>query len=144
MGKCVKLLNCGIIKSIVNQLGDIMDRINFIEHNNVRILDLDFSDVSKKEIIGLLSRASELILKEEENSVLVLTRIRNTCFDKYASEHFEYISEKDRNFVVKSAMYDANENQKILIDGVGSLTGRQFRVFNNRQEALEWLVEDMH
>jgi len=141
--KCVKLPNCGIIKSIVIHVGDFMDRVNFIEYKNVKILDLDFSGASKKEVIGLLSEASELIINEEENSVFVLTNVKDVLFDKYAAEHFEYISNKDRNFVVKSAMYEVNENQKLLIEGIGSLTGRRFMVFDSRDEALKWLMEDL-
>lgn len=117
-----------------------MGSFKFIEHDGKKILDFDFSNADKNEIVHLLTKANELISKEPPYSVRIITNIQDVQFDVNASDHFSYIAEKNKIHIKASAIYGVNQNQMMLIKGVGDLIDRKFNLFTTRKEAIDWII----
>lgn len=118
-----------------------MGCIHFTNYKGVRILEQAFCGADKEELIYLLSESKKHIEKEPLKSVLVLTNIECVHFDIKALDHFELIAAQNRDYVKASAVYGVNDRHIVAIESIGEFTRREFKIFSNREDALEWLID---
>ena len=121
-----------------------MDRVELINHNGKEIVALDFSNVNvnEKEIMKIsVEKAKGIIASKPQKSVLVLTNLTNTGFDLEVSGIMKEYANHNTPYVKASALVGVSGLQKIILNAVKKLTGREYYLFDKKEEALDWLVK---
>lgn len=80
-----------------------MSVIEFIEHEGVRILRIDFSRCETEAYLGRIELAARTIRAEPEYSVLTLTILRETEYNQTIVEQMKAYVAGNRPYVVAGA-----------------------------------------
>lgn len=116
-----------------------MDRFRWEALNGKKILHQDFSNLGKDDVITLLEQSHKEIQENGTKGIYVITNLKSINFDRNTTKTFETISEKNKSYVKASAIFGVGTWQRVAIEAVGKLTGREFTIFKTEEEALKWL-----
>ncbi len=117
-----------------------MDRIQFITHQNQRILLVDCTDFSVAEVSKIADELPAFVTREPKNSILLLADFTGAHFDKESVEHIKVAAVFDRPHL-KRAAWVLNENlPKALFDSIRTFSQRNIAIFHSRADALDYLV----
>jgi len=121
-----------------------MDRVSFIQHRGQKVLLLDYSNLSdEREMLAMIERRMLLVSEQEPDSLLVLTDVTGTRFPHSAVEKAKQAAVLDRPFVKRAAIVGAESDRaKLLIDAMKTFSLREWKTFDTRPEALDWLVTE--
>ncbi len=116
------------------------DRIQWVTHKGKRIFYTDFSNLKSEQSIQMLAEVDIVIRKEPIGSVLMLGNYENspfsmntlTAFNKYTPEHQKYLK--------ANSMVGIKGLTKVMFDGASKFLKTEFRIFNTKEEALDWLA----
>ncbi|MBI1795295.1 MAG: STAS/SEC14 domain-containing protein [Chloroflexi bacterium] len=116
----------------------------WIEHNGKKILYQDFSSLfyNAQAVKDELAAVQEVVLKEPENSVLVISNFKDTQIGADLMGTLNEASEKTKNRVRKTAVLGVTGFKRTLGDMLSRLTGQPLKYFENEEEAKNWLTED--
>ncbi|PKN95284.1 MAG: hypothetical protein CVU44_00975 [Chloroflexi bacterium HGW-Chloroflexi-6] len=120
-------------------------RSKWIEHQGKQIffqdfsgIDLDKSDIIKDELVNV----QKIVTSQPEDSILILADFRGTTISKNLMDVMQASSSKTKKFVHKTAVLGVTGTKRILANMLMSLTGQKLSIFENEEEAKEWLVQD--
>lgn len=117
-----------------------MDRVQFVTHQNQRILLVDCSGYTTEEVARMADQLPTFVTHEPPNSVLLLADFTNAKFDKDSVEHIKIAAVFDRPHV-KRAAWVTNENlPKALFDSIRAFSQRDIAIFHTREEAFSYLI----
>ena len=117
------------------------ERVVFIEHKGKEILCLNLSDCPSEVYLETIEYAKSVIRSKPENSLLVLTLISNPeNIQPEIFHNLRYFVKHNKPHVKASAVIGANGVQKMLIDSLQQSTGRTFGLFEDEEEAKDWLI----
>ncbi|MBI1854837.1 MAG: STAS/SEC14 domain-containing protein [Chloroflexi bacterium] len=116
----------------------------WIEHNGKKIFYQDFSSLfyNAQAVKDELAAVQEVVLKEPENSVLVISNFKDTQIGADLMGTLNEASEKTKNRVRKTAVLGVTGFKRTLGDMLSRLTGQPLKYFENEEEAKNWLTED--
>ncbi|MGI5860551.1 MAG: hypothetical protein ACOX6T_00675 [Myxococcales bacterium] len=117
-----------------------MDRIRFVECQGKRILYLDFSDLSPRDVEAVVGRARELVGAQPPLSLLTLTNVTNLRFDDAAVRAVKELAEHNRPFVRAAALVGVTGLKKIVLNTVKLFSKRDFALFDDVESAKSWLA----
>ncbi|MBN2414677.1 hypothetical protein JXO52_02495 [bacterium] len=118
-----------------------MERITFITRNGKRILLEDFTWLKPGgEFYQTLAAAKRMIHAEPEQSVLALFDATGATFDQEVVNAVKDFTISNKPYVKAAAVVGITGLLKIALLAVKTFSGRDFRTFDTREEALEWLV----
>ena len=115
-----------------------------LKHKNKTILCLDISNLmvqDKPEINKHVECAKEKIQSHPPKSVLVLTNVTMTRFDREISGIITDYAKHNTPYVKASAIVGLLGLQRVILQAVKTFTGRDFYLATTIDEALEWLVK---
>jgi hypothetical protein len=118
-----------------------MDRIKFVQHRGVRILQIDYTDCKPKEVIELQKEAIKIITREPEKSVLLVSLVSNAHFDREVSREMKEYVQVNNKYVKASAIVGVTGLQNILINAAIDSAGRPITTFEDPEKAKDWLVD---
>jgi len=121
-----------------------MDRVSFIQHRGQKVLLLDYSNLNdEREILAMIERRMLVVSEQEPESLLVLTDVTGARIPHAAVEKAKQAAVLDRPFVKRAAIVGAQSDRaKLLMDAVKTFSLREWRPFDTRPEALDWLVSE--
>lgn len=128
-------------KSSEDQL-QISDRIRFFEREGKRILLVDLSKCSAREVEETTLRVPDVVTSEPRGSALIVTDFSGSSFDAAALRAIKETAVFDKPFVKKSALVGTLSLPREFHDEMESFSRRAFAIFGSREEALKWLVKD--
>jgi len=114
------------------------DRIRVIEHG---IVLLDFSNI--KEPDSELHRSAEakaIIASHAKASALVLTDVTGSNFSQRSIESLKDLVQHNRPYVKASALVGLSALTRVVFRAVMAVTRRDIRVFENRKDAIAYLL----
>lgn len=116
----------------------------WIEHNGKKIFYQDFSALfyNAQAVKDELAAVQEVVLKEPENSVLVISNFKDTQIGADLMGTLNEASEKTKNHVRKTAVLGVTGFKRTLGDMLSRLTGQSLKYFEHEEEAKNWLTED--
>ncbi|MBI2758273.1 MAG: hypothetical protein HYX49_06305 [Chloroflexi bacterium] len=116
----------------------------WIEHNGKKIFYQDFSSLfyNAQAVKDELAAVQEVVLKEPENSVLVISNFKDTQIGADLMGTLNEASEKTKNRVRKTAVMGVTGFKRTLGDMLSRLTGQPLKYFEHEEEAKNWLTED--
>jgi hypothetical protein len=119
-----------------------MERVKFIEHKGKKILHIDLSDCDVGTALQIIEESRKIMSQQAEGSVLSLTNINND--NAFLPDLFRAMKEfvlHNKPYVKAAAIIAHEDIHKFFIDTMASLTGRQFSIFQDVEQAKDWLVQ---
>jgi hypothetical protein len=117
-----------------------MERIRFITHQGQKILLVDCTGCTSKELASVSDEVPKALVDEPPGSALLLADFTGTQVTKEALERLKIAAAIDRKQVKRSAWVLNGTFPKPMFESVKSFTKRDIRTFQNRDEALNYLV----
>jgi hypothetical protein len=119
-----------------------MDRVRFITHQGEQILFVDLTNCGAEEIIGLLTEVQRIVATQARNSVLTLGDLTDAKFSRAAVTRMKEVAVFDKPYVKRSALVGARSLPKVFYDALKTFSQREFRQFEKREDAMNWLVRE--
>src|ERR1051326_3858954 len=116
-------------------------RVRFIEHQGKRILFINYSHCDVAMLKAVAEEGHRVIAQEPPNSVLTLNDVTGTSFDKESVAVLQAKVAANAPYVRKAAVIGISGLQRLIYTGVQTFSKRRLPTFENRQEALAWLVQ---
>lgn len=112
-------------------------------HEGHEIVFLDFSNLKNKdEIIQLILDGAKVIRSKPKNSVLSLVSIENMFFNNEIRAAFTDNVKNNNPYVKRSTVYGLKGLILIMLKSFLTLSGRDLKSFNNKEEALNYLIKE--
>jgi hypothetical protein len=119
-----------------------MDRISVIPHKGVPIVVADFSNLKEgEELRSAMEQSKKVIRIRPLGSVLVLSDITGGHFDQKVIDTFKDLINGNAPYVKADAIVGVGGLLGIGLMAVSRLTGKTFKAFDTRGEAMDWLAE---
>jgi hypothetical protein len=118
-----------------------MERVYFKEHNGVQILMLDLTDSRDvQENIAGFEQAEQIIVKLPARSVRLLTNVTHAHYSSEAVDRMKQFSKTVTPQMLASAAVGVGGIKRIIVQSLIRLTGRDIRMFDSAEQALDWLA----
>jgi hypothetical protein len=119
-----------------------MNRVEFISHRGLRILQIDYGSLSAgPELQQAIDEASTAIRSEPPASVLALIVLTGLRYSLRAMRMLSERGAENAPFIRARAVIGLPPVAIPVLQEVGPFTDRPIRAFESREEALDWLVE---
>jgi hypothetical protein len=116
----------------------------WITHRGTEIFYIDLSDLGMD--VGAfdteLKAASAITRQQPEDSLRVLTDVRNTTITTPTLRASQQYSAQTVKYVYKTAIIGIQGFRRVFLDAVSLFSGQKFSQFEDLEAALDWLVED--
>ena len=117
-------------------------RVRFIEHAGRRVLFINYSHCDVAMLKAVAEEGHRVIAMEAPNSVLTLNDVTGTTFDKESVAVLQAKVAANAPYVCRAAVVGISGLQRLIYEGVQAFSRRRIPNFDNRQEALNWLVAE--
>lgn len=119
-------------------------RSNWIEHKGQKIFYQDFSKnfYNSAAVKTELAEVQKIVLGEPNNSVLVLSDLRDTNIGSDLLPIMNAASTTTKDHVRKTAVLGVIGVKRKLADLLTALTGQPLKYFDDIESAKNWLIEE--
>jgi hypothetical protein len=119
-----------------------MNRVEFISHQGVRILQIDYGGLSAgDELQRVIEEASAAICSEPPGSVLAIIDLAGLRYSLRAMRMLSERGAENAPHIRGRAVIGLPPVAIPAMEEVGPFTSRPIRAFESREEALDWLAE---
>src|SRR5215212_7411740 len=115
-------------------------RVQFIDHNGVEILSIDWSSCAPWEIREAMYEAKRGISAKPRASVRTLTNVADVRMDQATTEMLREYVAHNKPYVLAGAVVGLNDLKMIAFNFVNRVTGRNLRAMDNVDDAKDWLA----
>lgn len=119
-----------------------MERSRFIIHKGKQIYQLDCSTCQPEDYLPIIEECARIVQSQPKKTVRTLTIAGGGCFDKATIDGLMILTKENEPYVVKSAVVGVSGLQKVALQTVASFSKREFRTFDDLEEAKDYLVSD--
>ena len=120
------------------------DRIHFVEHKGKQILLLDFSHANANEMQLLLEYVRMTVAQHAHEALVTLADFTGATLDHAVATRIKEVLTLDRPFVKKTAWVGAESIPHAFMENFQSFSQREIVTFKTREEAMDWLVKELH
>jgi hypothetical protein len=118
-----------------------MERISFVTHRGQRVLLVDYTNCTAKEVAQIADSAPAIVTQEPAGSLLLLADFTGAEISRETVEHIKVAAAIDKPHIKRDAIVlDHNNLPKVLYDSVRAFSTREFPVFPTREAAMDYLV----
>jgi hypothetical protein len=117
-------------------------RMQLITEQGKKILFVDLSNCSAREVEEIARSAPDYITSQPFRSVLLLADFTGATVDSEAVRAMEESAVFDKPYIKKSAWIGARDFPREFHEQITRFSGRELPAFKSRQEALRWLLKD--
>ncbi len=118
-------------------------RSRWVIHNEKQILYSDYTHYTVSDFEALkaeLEAVEDLICRQPENSVLLITDVSGSVASVEAVDMFKKSAARSKKHVRKNAVIGITGVKKILFDAVVKFSGQNAATFNDIEKAKYWLA----
>ena len=119
-----------------------MERIRFIKHGGKRILEFDLTGCLPSEVEKVSRSLPDHVTAEPVASVRMLVDFTGASFDDEALRTMKEAAIFNKPHIKKSAWIGAESLPHTFQEDVSKFSRREFSVFKDRSQALDWLAKD--
>jgi hypothetical protein len=119
-----------------------MERTRFITHGGKRILELDLTRCSASEVENVVRALPDHVTAEPLASVRMLVDFTGASFNDEALRTMKETAIFNKAYVKKSAWIGTETLPETHRQEVSRFSRREFLVFKDRNEALDWLTKE--
>lgn len=122
---------------------ELQQREQWIRHDGQVVLFHDYSNLDGDKAVGLVLWLSEQIIRRGIHDILILTDVTGARGTKKAISAFKKATSQNKPYVKKSAVIGIQGLAKVFFQTVVMFSGieNRTRMFDAKQEALDWLVK---
>jgi hypothetical protein len=117
-------------------------RVCFIEQQGRRVLFINYSHCDVAMLKAVAEEGHRVIAREQPNSVLTLNDVTGTTFDKESVAVLQAKVAANAPYVRRAAVIGISGLQRLIYEGVQAFSRRRIPLFESRQQALNWLVQE--
>ena len=118
-----------------------MERVNFTEYKGKKVLIEDFSNLTAtEEFLKTMQKAQEIIASKPEKSVLAVFDATGTRFNNEILTGMKNFTKANEPYIKTSAVVGIEGLLNVALTSISKFSGREFKSFKTREEALEWLI----
>lgn len=118
-----------------------MSRFQWIEHRGRPILSCDFSRISDPdELFRVIEEGKSIVRLQPKGSLLSLFDVQGLRFSPQMVQWMKDGMQHNTPYVRASAFLGLSALQRVVFMSIQRMRGRQVRAFDDRTEALDWLV----
>lgn len=118
------------------------NRLGFIEHKGKRILTINSVGADLRMVKAIAAECWHLVSRQELQSVRTLNDLNGGEFTSETVKVFSELAAKNRPYVVRAAVIGIRGMRFFAYQTVVSLTKRPLKLFDDRNDALDWLAQD--
>ena len=118
------------------------DRVSLIAHSGKQILIADFTNCTPDEVKAVADEVRRVVTAQPENSVLLMADFAGAQFSKDAVTRIKEATTSDRPYVKRAAWVHTGSLPKVLYEAIKTFSQREFPMFETREQALDFLVQD--
>jgi hypothetical protein len=117
-----------------------MPGIEFIQHQGKRILVLDFSGLRDTQVVlQLIEQARALVAAQpQRKELLTVTDVKGMIYNEEINKALSALGKHNAPWVRAGAVCNPSTLGKVITRANNMSTGRTFRIFDSRSEALDW------
>lgn len=121
--------------------GDGRGRTRFIEHEGLRILLLDFSDIRDPAVaLVAIAEAKAFVATQPLGSLLTITYIKGSTFMPSVVGALGELARHDAPYVKAAVVAGMSGLQRVAFTAIKLVSGRSFEVCRDIEEAKRWLA----
>jgi hypothetical protein len=119
-----------------------MAAVEFIQHQGQRILLLDFSGVRDTQLVlQLIEQARALVASQpQRKDLLTVTDVKGMIYNDEINKALSALGKHNAPWVRAGAICNPSSLGKVIARANNMATGRTFRIFDSRDEALDWVA----
>jgi hypothetical protein len=118
-----------------------MERVQKIFHKGKEIIFVDYSNVKvEDEMISILNAHKEMVLKDNKKHLFCADYAGSFTPPKYMKEANRFLSDT-KHLIIKGSFLGVTGAKSILLSSVIRLFNMNFRSFDDKNSALEYLVD---
>jgi hypothetical protein len=118
-----------------------MERVKKVFHKGIEIIFVDYSNVKQEdEMIAILNTHKELVLRDNKKHLFCADYAGSFTQPGYMKEANRFLTDT-KHLIIKGSFLGVTGAKGILLSGVIKLFGLNFRSFNDKTSALDYLVE---
>jgi hypothetical protein len=106
------------------------------------IFVLNFAYDHIREAVPLIEECAEQVRKRPQNSVLTLTIVEKGKFNTELVEYLKELTKGNTPYVRKAAVVGIEGLYKVVISAISIFSKRDFKLFDNKGDAIEYLLKD--
>lgn len=118
-----------------------MGSAKYIVHEGKEILLIDFSGCKPDEIVKVTEESKKMIQTKPQNSVLTLTYVQNATFNSDVIDTLKNFTLFNKPYVKAGCVVGLSGLQKTIYTVVTRFSGRSLPLFDNLEEAKNWLIK---
>ncbi|NVN98571.1 MAG: hypothetical protein HXX17_04535 [Geobacteraceae bacterium] len=119
-----------------------MERSQFIVHKGKEIYQLDCRTCQPEDYLPIINECAKIVQARPKKSVRTLTIAGGGRFDKETISGLMHLTRDNEPYVIKSAVVGISGLQKIALQTVAAFSKREFRLFDDLEQAKDYLVTD--
>jgi|WetSurSiteA1Bulk_404760.scaffolds.fasta_scaffold81966_1 hypothetical protein len=117
-----------------------MERVKKIYLKGKEIVYVDYSNIKKEDEMIAVHRAHlEFVYRENKRYVYLADYTGSYTTPKYVKEIYNSLH-NNKNLIIKGAFLGITGGKGIILSTVISLFGLNFKTFNDKNQALDYLV----
>jgi hypothetical protein len=117
-----------------------MNRITKLLIKEKEILCVDYSDLKEDQMIALNHKVLELVLADNK-SVLILNIFNERNFlSPTVMRHQRELLQRGIHLIEKVAILGLDPIKRIILTGINLLMRKDFKAFENRDQAIDYLI----
>ncbi|MDN5201344.1 STAS/SEC14 domain-containing protein [Fulvivirgaceae bacterium BMA10] len=107
----------------------------------MKIVYTDISDSSPEMAIRVFERNKTIISEFDKNSVYSLVNAKDVRFNSKLIQVVKETVKENNPYVRATAVSGLNTLTRLMVNSIVSFTGREIKLFENEDEAKEWLYQ---
>lgn len=120
----------------------VEERIRFISHKGKQVLLVDVSHCTAEQVAKISKLVPTFVTKQPRGSVLLLGDFTGAQVNRETAERLKQDTVFDRPHLKRSAWVGTEAIPRVLYENIKHFSQRELTTFPNREEALEWLVQE--
>ena len=121
---------------------DMIERIRSIREQGKEIVMVDLSNCRPSEVETVARNFPAYVTKRNRGSVLVLVDFSGASVDKETVRTMKESAVFDKPYINRSAWIGAQNFPREFHKEITTFSRREMPIFNSRQEAVDWLVQN--
>ncbi len=114
----------------------------FTREHDKEIFVLNFAYDAIEEAVPLIEECAEQVRKRPLNSVLTLTIVEKGKFNSELVDYLKDLTKGNAPYVRKAAVVGIAGLYKVVISAISIFSKRDFKLFENKEDAVTYLLED--
>jgi hypothetical protein len=115
------------------------EKCGFIEYNGKNLFYIEFSeDVELNRQV--IKHCQSIISQHELKSLLIMTYVKNANYDRDLINELKSFTKNNEPYVKASAIIGIDGFKKAILLAVQKFTNRNFELFDDIDQAKQWLV----